>query len=97
MVKKQWLQSQFKDYDERLLESMAWGTFVQQPFQFLQPQGAQGMEPLKDKLRHVRLGSPALSWSTYTVRSPWQGYWVNPSGQMKLKESCKTSRQKAWG
>ncbi len=37
MVKKQWLQSQFKDYDERLLEPMTWGTFVQQRCSFLQP------------------------------------------------------------
>lgn len=60
MVKKQWLQSQFKDYDERLLESMAWETFMQQLFPFLRAQGAQGMEPLKSKPRHVTLGSPAL-------------------------------------
>ena len=96
MVKKQWLQSQFKDYDERLLESMAWGTFMQQLFPFMQPQGTQEMEPLKGKPRHVRLGSPALCWSTHTVRLPWQGYRAIPRRRVKLNESCKTSRQKAW-
>jgi hypothetical protein len=87
MVKKRWLRSQFKDYDERLLKSMAWGTFIQQRFYFLQPQGKAGAEALQCITRHVRLESPALSGQTHAVKALCQGYRVIPRLRVQLKES----------
>lgn len=63
MVKKQWLQSQFKDYDERLLESMTWVTFVPARFPFLQPDGVESGTV-------ERQASPCQTWVSVVYPTP---------------------------